>query len=171
MTMLRGLLASDHRQTLDFFIVGLRDVSEPSVDLQELLYNASILAHYAQVSTHASGDLPAPATLSSVFDNFVLDTTLHSDGPMMEAAGAQCLLLAGFFEKQMRGRHNIRWYVDLGSGFFSRAAAREPSSPKARLLHSLAKDFEAWRQRHQRLSRELRDQRHLLTLPQSEEPT
>ena len=171
MTMLRGLLASDHRQTLDFFIVGLRDVSEPSVDRQELLYNASILAHYAQVSTQASGDLPAPVTLSSVFDNFVLDTTLRSDGPMMEAAGAQCLLLAGFFEKQMRRRHNIRWYSDLGSRFFSQAAAHEPSSPKARLLHSLAKDFESWRRRHQRLSRELRDQQHLLTLPRPEEPT
>ena len=155
--MLRGLLASDHRQTLDFFIVGLRDVSEESVDLQELLYNASILAHYAQVSTQASGDLPAPVTLSSVFDHFVLDRTLQSDGPMMEAAGAQCLLLAGFFEKQMRRRHNIRWYAELGSRFFSRAAAQEPSSPKARLLHSLAKHFEAWRRRHQRLSRELRD--------------
>ena len=44
MGLLRGLLASDHRQTLDFFIVGLRDVSEPSVDRQELLYNASVLA-------------------------------------------------------------------------------------------------------------------------------
>ena len=49
MGLLKGLLASDHRQTLDFFAVGLRDVSGPAVDTQELLYNASVLAHYAQV--------------------------------------------------------------------------------------------------------------------------
>ena len=40
----------------------------------------------------------------------------------METAGAQCLLLTGFFEDQMRGRHNIRWYAELGAGFFVRAA-------------------------------------------------
>ncbi len=37
---------------------------------------------------------------------------------MMETAGAQCLLLAGFFEDQMRRRHNIRWYCRAGRKFF-----------------------------------------------------
>ena len=170
MGLLRGLLASDHRQTLDFFIVGLRDVSGPSVDRQELLYNASVLAHFAQVSTQAHGEIPAPATLVDVFDNFVLDTTLRLDGTMMETAGAQCLLLAGFFEEQMRQRHSIRWYVQLGAGFFTRAAVHEQSSPKARLLRSIAGGFEAWRQRHERLSRELHDRQYLLTPPGSASP-
>ena len=89
---------------------------------------------------------------------------------MMETAGAQCLLLAGFFEGQMRRRHNIRWYSQLGSGFFTRAAVREQSSPKARLLRSLAKGFEEWRRRHERLSRDLRDRQYLLTLPPLEPP-
>ena len=53
MDSLRALLASSHRQTLDFFFRGLVDVSEPTVDREELLYNASVLAHYAQVSTRA----------------------------------------------------------------------------------------------------------------------
>ena len=48
---LRELLAIDHRQTLEFFVLRLQDISEPTVDRQELLYNASLLAHYAQVST------------------------------------------------------------------------------------------------------------------------
>jgi len=81
---------------------------------------------------------------------------------MMEVAGTQCLLLAGFFQDQMRGRHNIRWYAELGSGFFRQAAVHEPSSRKARLLDSIARRFEPWRQRHARLSRELRDQPYLL---------
>ena len=165
MEPLQELLATDHRQALEFFVLGLKDVSEPTVDLQELLYNASVLAHYAQVSTQADIDVPAPANLSTVFDHFVTDPTLLHDGLMMETAGAQCLLLAGFFEDQMRRRHNLRWYAELGAGFFSRAAGQEPSLPKARLLDTMARRFELWRQRHARLSRELRDQPYVLISP------
>jgi hypothetical protein len=165
MTPLEELLATDHRQTLEFFFLGLRDVSESTVDRQELLYNASLLAHYAQVSTQTAGEWPAPVNLSDVFDQFVCDSTLLHDSLMMETAGAQCLLLAGFFEDQMRRRHNIRWYAELGAGFFSRAAAHESSPPKARLLDTLGRRFEPWRRRHAQLSRALRDRPYLLTPP------
>jgi hypothetical protein len=160
---LRELLAVDQRQALAFFALRLLDVSEPAVDRQELLYNASLLAHYAQVSTQSDVDMPTPANLSAVFDHFVADTTLVHDRLMMETAGAQCLLLAGFFEDQMRRRHNIRWYSELGAGFFTRAARREGSFPKARLLDAIAKRFEYWRRRYARVSRELRDERYLLS--------
>ena len=163
MTPLGELLASDQRHALEFFFVGLRDVSEPTVDRQALLYNASVLAHYTQVSTHADAGWPAPANLSAVFDQFVSDTTLLRDSVMMEVAGAQCLLLAGFFEDQMRQRHSIRWYSELGTGFFTRAAEYEQSPHKARLLDAIARRFEPWRQRHARLSRELRDHPYLLS--------
>jgi len=62
----------------------------------------------------------------------------------------------------MRERHNIRWYSELGSGFFSRAASHERSSRKARLLDALSAHFEPWRQRHARLSRTLRERPYLL---------
>jgi hypothetical protein len=159
---LRELLASDRRHVLEFFLLGLRDVSEASVDQEELFYNASVLAHYAQVSTQAGAEWPAPANLSTVFDHFVSDTTLLRDSLMMEMAGAQCLFLAGFFADQMARRHNIRWYADLGTGFFSQAAVHESSPRKARLLDAIGRHFEPWRQRHMRLSRELRDHPHLL---------
>ena len=163
---LRELLATDHRQALEFFFQRLKDVSGPDVDHPELLYNASVLAHYAQVSTHSTVDLSTPANLSAVFDHFVVDSTLLADGLMMETAGAQCLVLAGFFEDQMRRRHNIRWYAELGAGFFGRAATREASPSKAQLLGTIARRFETWRQRQARLSRVLRDQPFLLTPPQ-----
>ena len=156
------LLEVNHRRALEFFVMGLRDVSDLAVDRQELLYNASVLAHYAHVSTAAGFDWPAPPDLSAVFDHFVADATLTRDGRMMEVAGTQCLLLAGFFEDQMRHRHNVRWYAELGSGFFRKAAVQEQSLRKARLLHSIARRFEPWRQRHARLSRVLRDQPYLL---------
>ena len=156
MDPLRELLASDQRQTLKFFLLWLKDVSEASVDPQELLYNASVLAHYAQVSTASDGEMPIASTLVTLFDKFVLDTTTANDPAMMEIAGAQCLLLSGFFEDQMRRRHNIRWYASLGATFFNRAAAHQKSPAKARLLEALAERFEPWRQRQARLSRELR---------------
>jgi len=159
------LLAAGEKQTLEFFVVRLKDVSEPTVDHLELLYNASVLAHYALVSTRSATDVATPATLADVFDHFVFDTSLRNDGAMMEAACAQCLLLAGFFEHQMRGRHNIRWYAKLGAGFFSQAAALERSPQKVRLLAAIAEGFEPWRQRHARLSRELSDQPFLLGRP------
>ena len=162
---IRELLAIDHRQVLEFFVLRLQDLSEPTVDRQELLYNASLLAHHAQVSTQPDVDVPTPANLSAVFDHFVVDTTLRQDGLMMETAGAQCLLLTGFFEDQMRPRHNIRWYAELGAGFFSRAAVHERSMQKARLLHAITKRFEPWRLRHAQLSRDLRDQPYLLDPP------
>jgi hypothetical protein len=162
---LRELLAIDPRQALEFFVVRLQDVSEATVDRQELLYNASLLAHYAQVSTQPDVDVPAPANLSAVFDHFVSDTTLRHDSLMMETAGAQCLLLTGFFEDQMRPRHNIRWYAELGASFFRRAACHERSLDKARVLDAIARRFEPWRQRHAQLSRDLRDQPYLLPPP------
>ncbi len=162
---LRELLAIDQRQALEFFFQRLKDVSGPVVDPPELLYNASLLAHYAQVSTGAAIEMATPTTLSAVFDRFVFDSTLPRDSRLVETAGAQCLVLAGFFEDQMRRRHNISWYTWIGAGFLKQAALLEPSPPRAQLLDRVAGRFEAWRQRHARLGRELRDQPFLLAPP------
>lgn len=165
MGALGDLLATDQRQALEFFVLRLQEVSGPVVDREELLYNASVLAHYALTSTVAELEVTAPATLSVVFDTFVADGGRRHDSLALETAGAQCLLLAGFFEDQMRRRHNIRWYAELGAGFFSRAAQQEPASPRARLLDAMGTHFETWRRRQGLLSRELRAQPYLLARP------
>jgi hypothetical protein len=170
MGTLRELLAVDHRQTLEFFFIGLKDVSEDDVSRQELLYNASVLAHYAQVSTEGGAEFPTPASLESVFDHFVADAALRRDAGMLETAGTHCLLMAGFFEAQMRHRHNVRWYADLGAAFFFRAAVLEPSPAKALLMDTMGRGFEPWRQRYARLSHELREQPYLLALPAPSRP-
>lgn len=163
MEPLQELLGSNQRQTLEFFLVGLREVSQPDVDRDELLYNASVLAHYAQVSTRATDDVATPAHLGEVFDAYVLDTSMQHDSGMMETAGAQCLLLAGYFEDQMRRRHTIGWYAALGARFYQRAAATQRKARKAQLLRAMSSHFESWRQRHAQLSRELRDRPYLLS--------
>jgi hypothetical protein len=165
MDPLGELLSSDHRRTLEFFVMNLKDVSEPTVDQQELLYNASVLAHYAQISIDADLPTAAPADLTAVFDHFVGDMGVLSDPLVLETAGAQCLLLAGFFEDQMRRRHNIHWYSELGAGFYRRAAAVEQSASKAKLLDTIGRHFEPWRRRHARLSHELRDSPYLISWP------
>ena len=159
---LAELLATNERQALEFFLVGLKDVSDADVDQRELLYNASVLAHYAQVSTHAHADMPTPATLAAVFDQFVVDDTLREDSALLETAATQCLLLSGFFESQMRHRHNIRWYTDLGSGFFRRAANLARERRRAELLDTIGRHFEPWRVRYARLSQELQVQRYVI---------
>ena len=159
------LLASDHRQTLEFFFIGLKDVAGDAVDRRELLYNASVLAHYAQVSTATTIDFPTPSSLEAVFDTFVVEPGQAFDSGMLETAGTNCLMMAGFFEDQSRTRHNVRWYADLGAGFFFRAAQREAKSEKALLMDTMGRHFEAWRQRYALLSRELRDTPFLLNLP------
>ena len=165
MQVFTELLASDHRQTLEFFYVGLQEVADSTVDPQELLYNASVLAHHAQVSSHSTTELPTPASLADTFDNFVLEPSRPVDAEMLEAAGAQCLLLAGFFQDQMSRRHTIRWYAGLGAGFYHRAAARQESRRKARLLNSIARRFEPWRRVHAELARTLRDLPYLMSPP------
>lgn len=162
MEPLGELLAVDQHRALAFFVTGLQEVSPAPVDRQELLYNASVLAHYAQVSTQSDTDMPSPADLGAVFDHFVLNTSIPLDSLMLETAAAQCLLLAGFFEDQMRRRHSITWYAQMGAGFFSRAAVHQASARKAHLLAMLAEHFELWRQRQARLSRELRERQYQL---------
>jgi hypothetical protein len=166
---LTELLGSDHRQTFEFFYVGLQGVVDPTVDRQELLYNASVLAHHAQVSSHPDNEMPTPASLTDTFDNFVLDTSHNADGEKLEAAGAQCLLLAGFFEDQMRHRHPIGWYSKLGADFYYRAATYQQSTRKAQLLTAIARRFEPWRRVHAELARELRDLPYLMAAPRSTE--
>lgn len=165
MSPLRELLAVDERKTLEFFFLGLKDVSEADVDRQELLYNASVLAHYAQVSTASDFELPTPAALGAVFDHFIGTPDVPVDAEMLETAGSHCLLMAGFFEDQMKHRHNVHWYSQLGAGFYARAARREPAPQRALFLDTLSRHFEPWRLRHARLSRELRDTPYLLGLP------
>src|SRR4051812_38851772 len=103
MRPLDRLLSSDPRETLQFFFSGLRDVTsgEP-IDEGEVLYNASVLAHFASTSTHTTGSLPTPTSLSDVFDRFIIDTSWRDDPELLELAAGQCLLLTGFFADQLR---------------------------------------------------------------------
>jgi hypothetical protein len=153
---LDGSLATDERQALRFFFERLREAIEHSdAPADELLYNASILAHYAVTST-ASIDFPrAPATLETVFDVFVLDGSQHTDSGIMEAAASQCLLLTGFFGAQLKHRHNVEWYASLGASYYKRAAKYGRHPKRRAMMTGMAIHFGFWRRQHARLAQEL----------------
>jgi len=120
----RVLLAVSEAQVLRFCFERLRDVSGDNDAAQgELLYNAGMLAHFATTSTTSADVFPATsASLSTVFDLFVLDRSHHTDPELAEAAAAQRLLLTGFFQDQLRQRQH-------------RLATEQRDEP--RLLHTI----------------------------------
>ena len=156
----RQWLAVTNGQALRFFFERLKDVSEESgAPSGELLYNASVLAHFATTSTASTASFPScPAALDTVFDVFVLDRSQHNDPELMEAAASQCLILTGFFGGQLRRRHNVEWYASLGASFYDQAAQLGRDRDRARMMSAMAARFEFWRRQQARLARELREQ-------------
>lgn len=159
-------LATNERQALQFFFEHLREaVDNSDAPPNELLYNASVLAHYALTST-TSLDFPrAPSTLETVFDVFVLDRSQHADPEIMEAAGSQCLLLTGFFGAQLKHRHNIEWYASLGASFYDRAAFYGVDRSRRAMMTAMALRFGFWRRQQARLARELAEEAKLVRYP------
>jgi hypothetical protein len=157
-------LAVTNAQALRFFFERLKDVTDiEEPPTEELLYNASVLAHFATTSTRSTPTFPStPADLTMMFDLFVLDRSQHSDPEIMEAAASQCLLLTGFFGDQMKRRHNISWYAALGAGFYDSAAHHNSDRTRARMMITMAARFEFWRRQQQRLAKELRDVTRLI---------
>jgi hypothetical protein len=154
------LLGVTDQEAFQFFLEHLReltDVAEPPE--KELLYNASVLAHFATTSTSSKDTFPAcPPSLSTVFDQFVMDRSQHVAPDIMEAAAAQCLLLTGFFQDQQKRRHRIAWYAGLGMAFYMRAAVAGRDRSRSRLMETMSKRFEFWRVQQHRLAVELREE-------------
>jgi len=151
-------LGVTQREAYEFFVEHLRAVTRTSaIPENELLYNASVLAHFATTSVASQTTFPAcPPELGAVFDLFVLDQSHHRDPDVLEAAAAQCLLLTGFFQDQQKRRHALSWYAALGMSFYARAAEALGNRQRAQLLGRMAARFEFWRAQQHRLARDLR---------------
>jgi|ERR1700733_707901 len=160
------LLAVDATQTLQFFLSHLRnEVREKRVRSSELLYVASILAHYAQTSCYDTNEfLPAPKTLTDTFDHFVLHSSELRDSEILEIGGAQVLFLAGFFRNQMKGRHNVCWYDQIGQSFYNRAANYSKERSKRELLGRMARFLPFWTITCRNLNRKLQENQLLFKL-------
>ena len=129
-----------------------------------MLYVASILAHYSLTSRFDSTSMPCLADLSEVFDTFVMQTGNLTDAEILEFGGSMVLLFAGFFRDQMRARHNVKWYDQVGQSLYGRASQHSNNLKKRELFDGLAESFPAWTNVCRNLSRALRDNRLLLKL-------
>ena len=178
MTDFAELLGVNAEEAFKFFLQHLNDtiVQMPEakagpnklrVNLDELKHAASVLAHYAITST-SDGDTPhigTPRSFMDVFDNFVYrGPANYTDSELMELAGSQTLLWAGFFRDQVGARHNVEWYDRLGQDFYSCASRHAPSSNMKRkeCLRRMSVNFSLWAKCFQKLSRFLRDKPYLL---------
>lgn len=155
MDMMDGLLAVNSEVTINFFFSGLKRFVQPRVTFDETLYAASVLASYAQTSREA-WITPSPGNLSEVFDRFVLADEGGNDSEILAIAGAECLLLVGFFRDQVRRRHNVRLYDQLGCSFFRRAS-RHSTGKESGIYGRLALNFPPLALACRDLSRDLRD--------------
>jgi len=160
-----NLLAVTEQGAFHFFLEHLREVAAVAESpANEVSYNASLLAHFATTSTSSQDIFPAcPTSLSSVFDQFVMDRSGHAAPDVLEAAAAQCLLLTGFFQDQQKRRHQINWYAGLGMAFYLRAASAGRDPARSRLMEAMSERFEFWRVQQHRLAVELREDAGQLT--------
>ncbi|MBI2065734.1 MAG: hypothetical protein HYT68_01555 [Candidatus Zambryskibacteria bacterium] len=153
----------DSSGTLRFFHARLKEFRPAKgVSKEETLYVASVLASYAQASRFKATSVPPMASLSEVFDCFVFRQDELKDPEILEVAGAQSLLLVGFFRDQMRTRHNVRWYDTLGRSFYERASNYSREGRRKELFGRLSVNFSVWTRTCCDLSRNLRDNQFLL---------
>ena len=159
------LFAIDSERAFNFFLARLRETAETErFKDDEMFYVASILAHYSQTPRFATASMPCMANLSEVFDNFLLQTTRLMDSEVLEFGGSQVLLFAGFFRDQMRRRHNVQWYDQVGQSLYEKAGRHSNNLKKRALFDRLSESFPVWTIICRNLSRTLGENRLLLRI-------
>jgi hypothetical protein len=164
-SLFEELIAIDSNAALNFFVNNLRDsAGAERLREDETLYVASILAHYSQTSRADTASIPSMASLSEVFDSFILPNCLLSDAEILEIGGSQILLFAGFFRDQMSRRHNVRWYDQVGQSMYEKASQYSRDLKKREFFDRMSGSFPAWTMICSNMSRTSRDNRLLLRL-------
>lgn len=119
--VLLDLLETNFEKAVGFFYDGLREVSDQK-NKEQMEYVAGVLARYSLVHRMSEWPMAPMANLSEVFENFYMRLTdLANDPKILEAGGSQIILLAGYFRNQMKRRHNVVWFDEMGQFFYTRA--------------------------------------------------
>ena len=142
---------------LRFFHSNIHDMISPErVAQDETLYVASILADYATANSSCPKSLPPLKNLAEVFDQFVMSGGEISDPEILEIGGAQTIFFNGFFRDQMRRRHNVQLFDDLGRSFYARASHHSRSRERQVFFDRMAHQLSFWTHTCRDLSRYLR---------------
>jgi hypothetical protein len=165
--VLHYLLPVSMERTYNFFAENLRDEVTENVGMgangdEELVYVASILAHFAQTprSSNNTGldlvNVPIPADLSEIKH---LDS---KDPGLLEVNGSKILILAGFFRNQMKAVHEVEPYDKIGQSIYGLASRHAPTRRKRDLFQGLSITFPFWTKACSNVSRTLYDNQYLL---------
>ena len=160
------LLQVGSRDALTFFYNELRkEIKIRGITDRETRYIASIPASYAQTSRYDPTSVPVFADLSEFFDYFIFQREELRDSESLEIAGAQSLFLIGFFGRQLRHRHNLKWYQGLCQSFYRKAGKRSRDADRQRLFWMVSDKVEFWSTTFHSLNSRLYVERFLLPPP------
>jgi hypothetical protein len=155
------LYGVDFNTAVNFFFTGLKVVTGKETS-DEMIYVASILAHYSLTPRYDDNILSIPpmADLSEVSDkSFLLET---KDPKTLETVGSQLLFLDGFFRDWMSRSHNVKMYDDVGQSIYDRASFFTRESKKRELFGRMSESFPSWAISCCDLSRDCRNNQYLL---------
>jgi hypothetical protein len=141
-------LGVDLSGALNFFLHSLKEeTSALDVREDELLYVASVLAHFANTSTGSAADFPSPSHLGQLFDRYCMlqqPELLPDSVEILERGGSESLFLAGFFREQMRRRYDLSLFDGLGRALYSRASYCSKNTAQAKVLWRISRSFRTW---------------------------
>lgn len=158
------LLGVDHNRAFNFFLSGLADISNENKTGGEIMYVASVLAHYSQTSVLSKDPIGPFSNLSQVSDIFFFNNPVPNDPEILEIGGSQILLLSGFFREQMKRRYNVSWYDNIGCMFYERAASISTDKNKRELFFGLSSSLPKWNLICSRFGKECLGNRFLLEI-------
>jgi hypothetical protein len=162
---LEPVIEADDMTTLQFFYYQLKfQCANRPVSKREMAHVASVLATYAATSPSNRQTLPPLADLSEFYSQFFFKPEIQVEPVLLEIAGAQSLLLAGFFREQMRRRHNVEWHDRIGQFFYDRASRYSPHPEKQDLFGRISEHFPFWTTICSGLHKSLWQNRYLLRL-------
>ena len=133
------------------------------------VYLASVLGHFCLQSMDrlavlspeyscSEGEFRQFADLTQIAEMMLQQLTSAKSPAWMESAGAHILLYAGFFQNQMRHRHNIDFYARMGSDCYRMAAVGK----REKMMRLVAAEFGQYLFLLASLQRNLRESRYLI---------
>lgn len=172
-TDFQALLAVSHIGVANFFLEVLQDeikTGDPRRNKLEMVYVASVFAHYAQVGEPDKDKKDGTRgevvrNLAELHERFILPVWQDSSkisiqtANFFEQAGSQTLLLLGLSPNSDKSNSNRRrevrtkYFEGWGQSFFYSAACALPETDKGVLLGRIAEHFHAWVITWNRISR------------------
>jgi hypothetical protein len=165
---LKELLQFTSESTLQFFYTELRDTTAAR-DLSQLeaLHVASMLSHYAHVSSAApTTEMPPPAGIDDVSRRLVVLDGLSveelRDQMTVRIAAAQCLFALAFYAAWLENRRHMAWLEDHGRTYYRHTSNLSKTDNDKRTFALMSMNFAAWVRACREMQEGLRDRPLLL---------